>query len=126
MKTLKIIDQVTQLVITAAGIGYVALGKLWLEELIRVYCILGLWQVHSCIIHAFLKQSWLGQKQRKAYAETLIWLFIIGVLSWLFQALILFYLIGLFFVSPVMACWYFFIGHQELKRIRERELVHLK
>lgn len=126
MKIYKQTDLVIQLAIALAGIVYVAAGKSSLEELIRVYCVMGLWQLLSCITHAFLKQSWLGQKQRNAYAETLIWLLIIGILSWCFHALILFYLLGLFFVSPVLAGWYFYIGYEELKRIKERELVHLK
>lgn len=129
MKTLKYADQAGQLLIAAGGLLF-----LWLTNrigsFIWLYYVLGAWQVSSFVIHLFIGHSWVARKSRRHYGTTLAGIIIVLLVSLLMLMVeipfLIFVLGALFFIAPVLGTWYFFIGWEELKTIRGKELIHLK
>lgn len=125
MKLVKSADLLIQAAIAVSGIIYVITGTNTAENLVYLYFIMGGWQLLGFIVHLFLVENWISLTERKQYGQTLFWMLILGLVSY-FTPLFLFYLMGLLIVSPVLATWYFMIGISEWKRIKQRELIHLK
>jgi hypothetical protein len=129
MKLLKITDLSLQLFITTAGLLY-----LFMEAdgcgILYLYYLLGGWQVASFFAHLFISQSWKSRSHRNLYGKTLLWIAFIGLINYLLLLievpLVLFYLAGILVISPALAIWYFMIGIQEWKSLKNRELIHLK
>lgn len=100
------------------------------DYLFYLYFIVGGWQLLSFFIHLVIDNGWLNRKERKMYAQTLLWVVIIGLINLLLLTfdvpLIFFYMLAMLFAGPGMAVWYFTIGLRELNTIRRRELIHLK
>ncbi|MBL7730669.1 MAG: hypothetical protein JNM88_05785 [Chitinophagaceae bacterium] len=129
MKLLKLVDLIGQVLMLSIGI------TLWLipgntQSLFPAYYLVGSWQLLSLFLHYLLKPGWLNLKDRRIYAKTLLWTFVIGLVCTMLLtvsgAVLLFFLAMLFFVSPAYATWYFIIGLTEWKTIKNRELIHLK
>jgi hypothetical protein len=87
---------------------------------------MGGWQLLSFSTHLFLNKSWINWKERNQYGQTVLWILVFGILSYILLPLLLYFLMGLLIVSPVLAIWYFVISIGEWKRIKQRELIHLK
>lgn len=126
MKIFKQADLLVQtLAITACFIWVLAPGNEETRLFISFFIIGGL-QLLSFFTHLFLKKNWLSSKQRDHYGKTLFWVLVTGIVSYTLTPLLLLYLFGLLIASPVLAAWYLMICISEWKRIKYRELVHLK
>jgi hypothetical protein len=70
------------------------------------------------------------RNERSEYGKTNLGLLIGGIVSVLVSLavfpILLFYLIGLLFVSPILAFWYFSICLGEVRLLSEKQLIHLK
>jgi len=124
MKNVKAADCIIQglLIITGFVLGFAA-GDLN-ETLFIGYFLVGGWQVLSVIVHFFYKPPY-NTRLRKIYLIILGLVLLIVVLSIPMQGII-FVLLGLLFVSPVMAIYYLvtcFKETQALKPIGEDFLV---
>lgn len=129
MKNFKRADLAGQLLIAAGGLLYLGLSNQF-EYFIYLYYSLGAWQLCSFLIHLLNADSWVARKSRGQYGKTLAWIIgalLISALLLLFQLPLLLLLMAiLLFISPVLAVWYFFIGVEELRSIKRKELIHLK
>jgi hypothetical protein len=129
MKTVKIADLTTQLLITICYMVY-ALVQQELGQFLNWYLVLGGWQLLSFLSHFLTNKGCVNRVERKYYGQTLLWLIIIGLVTLLLSfadvPLIIFYLLAMLVAGPVMAVWYFIITIKELKALRKREFIHLK
>lgn len=120
MKTFKLIDFWGQVILISSSL----LSVLWDTEIVFYgYFVVGGWQVCSCVAHGYLENNYFQAKDRKYYTKTLLWVFIIGVISipvWIIYGFLL------LFVSPFMAIWYASICYTENKLLEHKSLVHLK
>lgn len=123
---MKLTDLAAQLLIPLGGLVCISFPDDREFRFIYLYFLTGGWQILSFIIHLFLNKSWINRKERNQYGQTVLWVLVIGFLSYIFLPLLMYFLFGLLLVSPVLAIWYFVIGIGEWKRIKQRELIHLK
>jgi hypothetical protein len=126
MKMMKLTDLAAQLLIPLGSLVCISFPDDSEFRFIYLYFLTGGWQILSLITHLFLNKSWINRKERNQYGLTVLWVLVIGFLSYIFLPLFMYFLFGLLLVSPVLAIWYFVIGIGEWKRIKQRELIHLK
>ncbi len=79
------------------------------------YFVVGGWQVLSALIHLFGFNTKPKLEGRKWYLFTLLFLVITGLLSIVTSDLVIVYLFGLLFISPLLAVWYCVICFLELR-----------
>ena len=128
MKTFKLADLYSQVLVLAASISFVLINAH--SSFIYIYFSIGGWQVLSFLFHLLIEESWVNKKDRTYYAKTIGWILAIGVLAFLLGAagysFLLIYLFLLLIIAPVLAIWYFIIGISEWEHIKRKELIHLK
>jgi hypothetical protein len=131
-KSVKFIDIIIQASLASLLILYFIFFDNSGLSFLYIYFITGGYQLLSCILHLFIHASWKNQKSRKSYGISNIVLFsIVGLAiliahyTYVGDVLILLGVI-LLFITPIYAIIYFIISLNEWKRIKERELVHLK
>jgi len=113
MLLFKKIDAYAQVLLIVAGVIFsIAIHD---DESILSYFIVGGWQVLSALIHLFGFSSKPALKGRKWYLFMLLFVAISGLLTLVVSDLIIVYLLGLLFLSPLMAVWYCVICLLELK-----------
>lgn len=99
------------------------------------YFVVGGWQLLSCLIHGIYSQNFYPVKARKHYLVTLLVVVILGIIS--FASVLVPFLgsiaplffpfaFGSLFFTPLMAVWYCYICHKEIKLFEQREWVLLK
>ncbi len=94
-------------------------------SIIDAYFLVGGWQVLSFFTHVFLSKHYYPLKQRDYYGYTLLCLLIFGIIISIIGGIFVF-LVMLLFISPILAIWYATICDLEIKRLRNKALIHLK
>lgn len=131
MKIFKLTDVLIQATLILLSIMLLLTCTLKDPAFVAFYFVLGGWQLISHSVNSCLsKSTWFQSKERSAYEKTLYLMFQLLIASilinFIFHGIILFYLAGLLFISPVLAFWYLHFSIKELKRIYFREIIHLK
>lgn len=128
MKTIKLADLVTNLVLILGGTIYYIQQKgtsfMW------IYTIVGGWQLLSMFTHILLKGQYTPSVHRRIYQFTILGLFLLGLVSLLLayfdQPLVFLYLYLMVFLPLLLAPYYTLICLEEFKTLRRREFIHLK
>lgn len=134
MKTFRIIDLVTQLILIISGIVYGIIELMGQPHMfIYFYFIVGGWQLISFSIYYFFTKPTVFYKERMCYGKIcmiLIGLAILlcGLCFLISDLIILLFLYGfaLLWLSPILAFYYFYICWKEYNLVINRELIHLK
>lgn len=124
MLLFKKIDLVGQICLIVYAI-LIALFKRDYELNITSYCMVGGWQVLSYLVHIFVSEHYYPAKQRDHYGYVLFWLLLVAAFLFIAKGLFLL-VVALLFISPFLAIWYVIICDREIKRLRDKALVHLK
>jgi len=120
MKSYKLIDFWIQVILISGSLLCCLLDP---SYLLYAYFLVGGWQLLGCLLHAIYKQHYYEARDRKNYLKTLLWVFILGVVTIPVWPL---YGFGLFFISPLLAVWYASICYHENKLLEYKSLIHLK
>lgn len=128
MKTIKLADLVTNLVLILGGTFYYIQQRgtsfMW------IYSVVGGWQILSMFTHILLKDQYTPSSHRRIYQFTILVLFLLGLLSLLLGVwdvpLFIFYLYLMVFLPLILAPYYTLICLEEFKTLRRREFIHLK
>lgn len=128
MKTIKLADLVTNLLLILGGtIYYIQQGG---PSFMWIYTVVGGWQILSMITHILLKDQYTPSSHRRIYQFTILVLFLLGLLSLLLGVwdvpLFIFYLYLMVFLPLILAPYYTLICLEEYKTLRRREFIHLK
>lgn len=87
------------------------------------YLVVGSWQLLSFFIHLFVLDNFYHSPHRRYYGIGLVVLAVAGLA---FIPAILYYLVGILFVTPLFAGWYWYISYQEIILLNRKEFIHLK
>lgn len=128
MKTIKLADLLTNLVLILGGTIY------FIQEqgasFMGVYAVVGGWQLLSMFTHILLKDQYTPSVHRRVYQFTILILFLLGLLSLLLGLLdiplFIFFLYLMVFLPLILAPYYTLICLEEYKTLRRREFIHLK
>jgi hypothetical protein len=85
--------------------------------------IVGGWQLTSMLLHRLAKKYFYALRQRRAYEQTLVYLFFAGIAT---LPLFPYFLAFLFIAGIIMAAWYAFTCYREIKVLHKKLLVHIR
>lgn len=129
MKIFKSLDLGLQLILFITGVLFCVLTP---RNFTYAYCIVGSWQMLSCIVHGFIP-TYYPYSGRKIYLWALLVLISLGFVIFSidsFQSFstgaIIYFLFGLLIVSPMMAIWYTYICYKEVKLFQQKEWIQLR
>lgn len=128
MKTIKLADLLTNLVLILGGTLYYIQQKG--DSFMGVYVLVGGWQLLSMFTHIIMKDQYTPSVHRRIYQFAILILFILGMISLFLvifdSLLILLFLYLMMFIPLVLAPYYTLICLEEYKTLRRREFIHLK